>query len=124
MASSPGSQSNVEDMFEVLEITDLRGKDLNNILLVDSRRAQDRDHSGGGVWFVFPFGDNVIDLLSSEGGEGCSEGSDEARCAESIFLQTGFEEDGISEHRRGLCDSGVLEGDDEDSLLGGKREGA
>ena len=86
MASSPGSQGNAEDMLEVLRITDLRGEDLNDILLIDERRAQGRDDRGGGVWFVLPFGDDVIDLLGSEGGKGCREGGDEAGCAEGIFL--------------------------------------
>ena len=69
MTGSPGSQSNVEGMFEVLMITDLRGENLYNILLIDDGRAQDRDDRRGGVWFVFSFGENIIDLLGSEGGE-------------------------------------------------------
>jgi len=86
MASSPGSRGNTEDMLEVFKITDLGGENLNNILLIDKRRAQGRDDRGGGVWFVPPFGDNVIDLLGSEGGKGCREGRDEAGCTEGIFL--------------------------------------
>jgi len=113
-------------MFEVLEITDIRGKDLNDILLVDERRAQGRDDGGGSVWFVFPFRDNVIDLLGSEGGDGGRERGDEARRNERVFLYTGTEEDGIREHRsEGFrVGSGVLQGDDEDPLFCGEREGA
>jgi len=38
------------------------------------------------VWFVFSFGDDIIDLPKSEGGKGRREGSDEAGCTESVFL--------------------------------------
>lgn len=70
MTGSPGSQSNVEGMFEVLRITDLRGENLYNILLIDDRRAQNRDDRRGGVWFVSSvFWESIIDLLGSEGGE-------------------------------------------------------
>ena len=113
-------------MFEVLKITDIRGKNLDDILLIDKRRAQGRDDGGGSVWFVFPFGDNVIDLLGFEGGECGRKRGDEARCTERVFLYTGTEEDGIREHRsEGFrVSSGVLQGDDEDPLFGGEREGA
>ena len=70
MTGSPGSQSNVEGMFEVLMITDLRGENLYNILLIDDRRAQNRDDRRGGVWFVSSvFWESIIDLLGLEGGE-------------------------------------------------------
>jgi len=98
MAGSPGPQSNVENMFEVLWITDLRGEHLNHILLIDNGSAQGREDTSSGVGLLFPLGDDIIHLLGMEGRENCRERGDEAGGIESIFLQAGAEEDGIGEH--------------------------
>jgi hypothetical protein len=86
MTSSPGPQSKVEGVFEVIKVTDIRGKDLNDILLIDDGGAQDSNDSRSGVRTVPSFWGDIIDFLGSERGKDCREGDDEARCIEGIFF--------------------------------------
>lgn len=110
-------------MLEVIRVTDVGGKDLEDILLIDDGGSQDSSNGGDGVRAVLPFGDNVIDFLGSEGGKDRRQGDDEARRVEGILLHAGIKEDGTREHRWFLCDGGVVEGEDQDPLLSGQREG-
>ena len=86
VTGSPGPRGDAEVVFVVLEITDLGGKDVDHVLLVDKSMAQDGEDGRGGVWSVVPFGDEIVDLLRSEGGKDCRKGGDEAWCVEGVFL--------------------------------------
>ena len=63
MTGGPGPGSKVEDVFVVLEVTGIRRKNLDGILLVDDRSTQDRGNSRGGVGLIFAFGDEVVDFV-------------------------------------------------------------
>lgn len=76
------------------------------------------------MWFEPPFGHDVVDFPASEGGDDRRETGKETGRTEGVFLEARFEENGVREHRRGFRDGDILEGDDEDPLLGGNREGA
>lgn len=76
------------------------------------------------MWLVFSIGDKIIDFLGSEGGKERRKGSDEARCTEGILLEAWIKEDRTREHCWVFCDSGFVQGEDQDPLLGGNREGA
>lgn len=71
---------------------------------------------------VVSFGDEIIYLLRSEGGEDRREGGDEAGCIERVFLEAGIKEDGASEQLRSLRIGGIFQGDYEDPFRGGDRE--
>lgn len=110
-------------MFEVIKVTDVGGEDVDDILLIDDRGAQDESNSGGSVGFVFSFGDNIIDFPGSKGRKERREGDNEARRVESVLLELAIEEDGTSKSQLFFREVRVAEGEDQDPLLGGDREG-
>lgn len=122
MTGGPGPGSKVEDVFVVLEVTDVGGKNLDGILLVDDRSTQDRGNGGGGMGLMFAFGGEVVDFVGSEGRDEGRERSDEAGRIEGKFFDGGIDEDVIREQRGWFGGSGILEGEDQDPLSSGERE--
>lgn len=110
-------------MFEILGVADVGGEDFDNVLLVDDRSAQDSCDGGDGVRPVFSLGEDVIDFPRPKGRMDGRERDDEPRGVERILFDGGIEEDRVREERLGVCSGGVVEGEDQDPLPGGNREG-